>query len=337
MIKIGLIGAGYMGGMHSACYQSLTGEDVAVTAVADLRLSCAKTIAEKFSAEVYEDGMELIEKAEVDAVDICLPTYLHTKYAVAAMRKGRAVFVEKPVCLNTDEMKLLMDTERETGVPVMVGQCIRMWNEYAWLKGAVEANTYGKVLSGVFKRVSPRPDWAWEDWLHKPECSGTVAMDMHIHDVDYVRYILGEPDSVNACAARDNSGVIQQIFSSYQYGSGAVTIEACWDYPETFPFAMEYRVKFEHATAVFNSSGNPVLTVYPTKGCQIHPELEKEYENENEIGGNISSLAGYYNELKYFTKSLKEKTPLTVATLEEGIESVMLALKEIQCAGGMKL
>lgn len=335
MLKIGLIGAGYMGSMHAACYQALVGEGVTVAAVADIRQEYAKKAAEAFQAEIYEDGLNLIEDAQVDAIDICLPTYLHAEYAVAAMKKGKAVFIEKPVCMKKEEMELLLKTEEETKVPVMVGQCIRLWSEYAWLKDAVSRNVYGKVCSAVFKRVSPAPTWAWEGWLQKPECSGTVAMDMHIHDVDFVRYLLGDPKEVSASVSRDSTGVIQQIFSCLDYGNLPVTIEACWDYPEAFPFEMYYRIKLEDAAIVFSSSASPSLVVYPKAGGRIVPELEKEFESENDIGGNVSSLGGYYNELKYFTDRIKASEPPAIATLAESVKSVELVLTEIEKAGGM--
>lgn len=337
MLRVGLIGAGYMGSMHSVCYKALASEDVIISAVADLRADKAKEVAEKFNAEIFETGMDLIENANVDVVDICLPTYLHTEHAIAAMKKGLPVFIEKPVCLREDEIELLLNAEKETQVPVMVGQCIRLWSEYAWLKKIIDQGTYGKVISGVFKRISSLPTWSWDNWLHKIECGGTVAMDMHIHDVDYVRYILGDPAQVTAEASRNKDGVIQQIFTTYRYPEAVVTIEACWDYPEAFPFAMEYRIKLEKATIVFCSSATPSLVVYPNEGGKIVPELEKDFEGENEIGGNVSSLGGYYNELKYFVNGIKNKTPLTVAPLEEAVKSVKLVLDEIVIAGGMKL
>ena len=89
MVKIGLIGAGFMGSMHAACYEALKEEGVQVAAVADLRADYAKKAAEKFGAEIYETGMELIEKADVEAVDICLPTYLHAAHVLAAMKAGK--------------------------------------------------------------------------------------------------------------------------------------------------------------------------------------------------------------------------------------------------------
>ncbi len=336
MIRVGLIGAGFMGGMHSACYQALADEEVLIVAVADLIEDKAKTVAEKFGADIYSTGMELIEEAQVDVIDICLPTYLHTSHAVAAMKKGRAVFIEKPVCLTEEEAQLLLLTEKETGVRVMVGQCIRMWSEYAWLKGIIEKKIYGEIITGVFKRISPLPTWAWNNWLHKPECSGSAALDMHIHDIDYIRYILGEPKEISATASRDKDGVIQQLFGVFTFDKAVVSAEVCWDYPSSFPFCMEYRVKFEKATVVFNSSLNPSLIVYLKEGGSVVPELEKEFEGENNIGGNVSSLGGYYNELKYFIGRICEGKSIEIAPLTEGVKSVRLVLREIEIAGGAK-
>ena len=334
MLKIGLIGAGFMGGMHAACYQALADEGVCVTAVADLRDEKAEAIAEKSGAVIYKTGFELIASADVDAIDICLPTYLHTEHAVAAMQKGLAVFIEKPVCLTESDMDLLIRTAKETKVPVMVGQCIRLWSEYAWLKKVIEEKRYGSLISGVFTRVSPSPTWSWENWLNNPQCSGTVATDMHVHDVDFVRYILGEPTKIAATAARDADGIIQQIFSTFEYDRAIVTVEACWDYPQAFPFEMSYRIKFDDASIVFSSTANPSLVVYTNDGEKIVPELEKEYEGENNIGGNLSSLGAYYTELKYFTHALVHDLPLEISPLDDAIESVRLVNREIEIAGG---
>ena len=142
MIKVGLIGCGFMGGMHAACYAALAELGVKVVAVADVRPDYAQKLAGEDTA-IYATGMELIANADVDVVDICLPTHLHTAHAVAAMKAGKHVFVEKPVCFNDDEMDLLLNTEKETGVKVQVGQVIRQWTEYVWLKQTVDSGIYG--------------------------------------------------------------------------------------------------------------------------------------------------------------------------------------------------
>ena len=332
MIKVGLIGCGFMGGMHAACYSALAPLGVKVTAVADVRPDFAAKLADENTA-VYATGMELIEKADVDVVDICLPTHLHTAHAVAAMKAGKHVFVEKPVCVSEAEMELLLATEQETGVKVQVGQVIRQWTEYVWLKETVDSGVYGKVLHGQFRRLSSLPTWAWENWLHQVEKSGGVAVDLHVHDVDFVRYILGEPDTVKAHAYRDENGVIQQINALLGYGSNvSISVEAGWNYPADFPFIADFRVKFEKATVV-NAGGS--LTVYPNEGGAVQPKLAEEFRGDNDIGGNISSLGGYYNELKYFVEGLQGKNDLSVATVKEAVDSVKLVKREIEAAGGL--
>ena len=105
MIRVGLIGCGFMGGMHAACYAALAELGVKVTAIADDRPEFLAQMKEQTDAQTYESGMALIEQADVDVVDICLPTYLHTAHACAAMEKGRDVFCEKPVCLTEEDMQ----------------------------------------------------------------------------------------------------------------------------------------------------------------------------------------------------------------------------------------
>lgn len=331
MIKVGLIGCGFMGGMHSACYAALANLGVKVTAVADVRREYAENLAN--GAEIYATGMELIEKADVDVVDVCLPTHLHAAHAVAAMKAGKNVFVEKPIAFKDEDMELILKTEKETGAKVQVGQVIRQWTEYVWLKKAVDAGTFGKIQHAMFRRLSSRPEWAWEGWLHQVDKSGGVAVDMHVHDVDFVRYIMGEPDVVKAHAHRDAEGVIQQINAVYGYGDKvSVAVESGWDYPADFPFTADFRVKFEKATVI---GGGGVVNVYPLGGAAYQAELEEEFQGDNEIGGNISSLGGYYNELKYFVEGLQGKNDLSVATVSEAIKSVQLVKREIEAAGGL--
>jgi len=328
MLKVGLIGCGFMGGMHAACYEVIEGAEL--VAVADVRREKAEELS-KGKAQIYSTGMELIEKADVDIIDICLPTFLHTEHAVAAMKKGVNVFIEKPVCMSKEEGELLLKTEKETGAKVQVGQVIRLWDEYMWLKGAYDTNKYGKIKSAVFQRLSSSPTWGWENWLHTAERSGSMALDLHIHDVDFMRYLLGEPDGMSSRAVRGENGMIEQIFTTYTYGDVSVTTEGCWDYPADFPFTATFRVKFEKATVVNDANG---LAVYLNDGGIEKPEIKPAFVGDNNIGGNVSSLGGYYNELKYFVDKLTNGEELTAAPLCEGVKSVELVLKEIESVGG---
>ncbi len=333
MLKVGLIGCGRMGTTHCGCY-GLMQEAVDVVAVADLLEERAKKVSARFGGDIYSSGMELIENADVDMIDICVPTYLHTELAIAAMKRGKHVFIEKPVCLNMDEAKLLLETQNKTGVKVQVGQVVRFWEEYVWLKETVEKGTYGKLLSAMFNRRSARPKWGWNDWYHKPECSGSMALDMHIHDVDYIRFLMGkEPDEVFSRSVRNSAGVIEQIFTTYSFNDVVITSEGCWDFAGDYPFEMQFNAKLENATVIFDGSR---LVVYPQTGGKFTPEMPRDHAREYGIfGANITSFGAYYTELKHFCDCILNGVTDDVAPLDEAIKSLELTLNEINIAGGV--
>ncbi len=330
MLKIGLIGCGGMGTMHSSCYQELK-DYATIVAVTDVNPDTAKTIADRFGAAIFATADDLIAQADVDAVDICLPTFLHTRYMIQAMKRNLAVMVEKPVCINEEEARLLLQTQVETGSPVMVGHVMRYWDEYAWLKRVSDEKQYGAIESASFKRACARPR---QKWWGKKEFSGGDPLDLHIHDVDYIRYLLGEPEKITTAAARDDQGQIRHIFSTFEYGNTVAAAEGCGDYPEGFPFTMSYIVKFDQATAVFDASAAPTLVVYTKNGGKIIPVVEHALNNqlEHNMNGqlNITNMSAYYNELKYFVQSLTNGTPLAISPLAEAVRSARLVWQEIQ-------
>ena len=176
MLRVGLIGCGFMGTMHANCYKNL--EDVELVAFADLRREKAEELAKGTNAALYSDGKDLIENAEVDVIDICLPTYLHAEYALLAMEKVKYVFVEKPVTLTVRESKALLKKQAETGAEVQVGQVIRFWDEYVALKNILDEGKYGKVVNANFRRLSPRPTWGWNNWLLDTALSGGAGSEL---------------------------------------------------------------------------------------------------------------------------------------------------------------
>lgn len=334
MLKVALIGCGGMGSTHARSWLQLK-DKVELIAIADLMPEKAQKFAEKSGAKLYPNGDELLANEKPDIVDVCVPTFLHTKYAVAAMEMGCNVFIEKPVCLNEEEAQLLLETQKRTGVKVQVGQVIRFWDEYMYLKQVKDEGTFGKVLSGVFARLSSNPAWSWENWYNDYKRSGTVALDLHVHDLDFIRYFNGsEPEAIESVCTRDNEGVIQQIFSTYHYGDVVFTAEGCWDYPAKYPFSMSYRVKFEKATVVFDSTGK--LTVYPVDGKPFEPELTKIDAAESNSGINVSNDGPYVRQLAYFVDHVINGEGVEIAPLCEAIASVRLAWKEIALSGGAK-
>lgn len=323
MLKIGLIGCGFMGTMHANCYQNIPGVELA--AVADVREDVAKTLAKGTNAAIYGDGKDLIANADLDIIDICLPTYLHAEYAMLAMEKAPYVFVEKPVALTAAEADAMLEKAAKTGCQVQIGQVIRFWDEYVKLRQIVQSGIYGKVVNANFRRISPRPTWGWEDWLLKTALSGGAAQDLHIHDMDFALYLFGTPNqlqTVKNIIGEPNS----YIHSLLRYDDFVVTVEGTWDLPGSYPFTATFRVVFEKAV-VENAGGK--FMCYTDQGAQEIVIEKAQVSGDGFEGGNISDLGGYYNELVCFTDCAKQGARVTQATLAAAAESLKYVLAEI--------
>lgn len=335
MKKIGIIGCGGMGITHMLSLKALSANyDIAITALADIRESAReKALAIWPDAICYEEGMDLLKKESVDIVLICLPSYLHTQYAVKAMEKHIHVFLEKPVCLSTEDCDLLLQVQKETGAKVLVGQVVRMMDEYQYLKNLVDHNTYGKLRSLTMWRLSGMVDWGFENWFRDMNRSGSVVLDLHIHDVDFIRYLLGEPDSFFVNSRKNSEGMPEQIITGYHFGEVMVSAEAIWDNPKDFPFEAGYRACFENATIIFNSKAENKITVYQKDEGKIIPIIKREYQSTDHSAGiNISEIGPYYTEMKYFLDCLIQNKEISVLPLSEGVGSVRLCLQELEQA-----
>ena len=326
MIKVGLIGCGFMGTMHANCYKNLEG--VEIVALADIRKEKAQELSAGTNAVIYGDGKELIDNANVDIIDICLPTYLHSEYALLAMDKVKYVFIEKPVALTNDEAKQLIEKEKQTGCNVQIGQVIRFWDEYVKLKEIIDSKKLGKVVNANFRRISPVPTWGWNNWLLTTSLSGGAAQDLHIHDIDYVLSVFGKPNktlSIKNSLGLENS----YINSLLQYDDFAVSVEGTWDLPTTHPFEATFRVVFEKGV-VENAGGKFVL--YTENGAEDIVIEKVEIKGDGFKGGNISDLGGYFNELLYFTDMAKNGKKIERATLSDAAKSLEFVLEEIKNA-----
>lgn len=334
-MRIGLIGCGGMGSTHNQCMKVLSEKmDVKVTALSDCRKDFLMKAAEIWpEADKYDSGMALINNADIDVAYICLPSYLHTEHAIAAMKKGLNVFVEKPVCLTEKEAQALLDQQKISQTDVMVGQVIRSFEEYNFLKRIYENKRYGNLKSIVMKRVSGDPRWGFEDWFHHEEKSGSVVLDLHIHDVDFLRYMLGEPDSFKVFASSFDSGMVNQIITDYTFGKVIVTAEGVWNIAPNITFEAGFRANFDDATVVFNTLNKDKLVVYTKDGKTVVPDLSTECdETYIENGTNVKNLGAYYLEDKYFLECLLHNQKNERAPLIEGVKSVLQGIKELKAA-----
>ncbi len=332
MIKVGLVGYGFMGHMHAQCYGAAGAK---VAAVADVEPEKRREAEEKLKCLAFASLDELLESMEVDLVDICTPTYLHEELVVTAARAGRNIMCEKPMSLTVKSCDRMLKAAKEAGVSFMIGQVIRFWPEYQVIKEIVDSGTWGRVEWVSARRLSPPPTWAWQGWLLDPARSGGAVLDLHIHDLDYVQWLLGAPKKVLATGAAGPQGGLDSILTlAWEHPSGAKSAaEGSLVLAPGFPFNMALLVACEKATIRYDSAGSPSLVVYPFEGAAFAPPLpEPKIGVSTETQGNIGSLGGYYNEIKYYLDCLEAGRKPEVVTPEEAREAVRFSLAVAESA-----
>jgi len=330
MIKVGICGGGFMGKMHAACHAALP--NAKIVAVADVRKKVAEQIAGPHRAKAFSSAKELIAKADVDMVDICLPTHFHAEHVMLAAKRGLNCLCEKPMSRTLAESSRMVKAVRKARISFMVAHVIRFWPEYVVLKKYVDRKTLGKLRMLRLVRVSPRPTWAWKNWLDQGSLSGGAALDLHIHDADYVRYLLGDPAAIHSVGSK-TAGVWDHILTNYCYRNIAVSAEGGWDLPPGYPFEMNFRAIFEKGTLFYSSLNTPMTLYRPSgKNSLVKVPQPKVKGGAGGKGGNITSLGGYFNEIQYFLNCLDRGRKPETATAEDAHDSVALVLREITSA-----
>jgi len=322
MIRVGIVGLGFMGKMHFRCYKAL--ENVELAAICDINESVFQDAggtagniagAEKpldlTGIELYTDFKKMLKKANLDAVSITLPTYLHAEYTVKALRAGLNVLCEKPMALNTRQCKRMLTAAEESGKILQIGHCIRFWPEYVKTKEIIDSGEYGKILSATFRRLSMTPIWSWNNWILDVERSGAAALDLHIHDTDYVQYVFGVPKAVTSFGFKGESQGYDQILTHYHYEDGKnINAEGGWIFGNSFGFTMSFDIAFEKATICYDCNRTPAFKVCPQDGDAFTPEV---------LPGD-----GYSREIEHFVKIVQGQSLPAVTTPEQSMMSVKL-------------
>ena len=317
MLKIGMVGMGGISHSHRNAWAQIP--EAEVVAVCDIRQENAEEAAQATGGRAYLDFDEMLEKEELDILDICLPTYLHADFGVRALERGIHVLSEKPVSLKKEDVQRLYAAAAKNGRRFMVAQVLRFWREYEVLRDAILTEKYGKILSGQMSRLGNTPGWSWDNWMRDPERSGLVPFDLHIHDLDFLIYTLGRPENVVCHRAKTKD---QDYFNVvYEYPGFFVSTEAAW-FEGSFPFQASFRFQFERALMEYKGGK---LTTYLCSG-EKHT-LEPE-DNALVNGINLPATNGYFNEIRYFTDCVLAGKDCERVKLEE-LECVLDLIAEI--------
>ena len=325
-IKIALLGFGGIAASHKIAYDALASEGAGVRLVAicdksgnfeprDVvtNLGTVNTGSMEGIA-LYTSPDEMLAECELDAVDICLPTFLHKEFTVKALEAGKHVICEKPMSLTTEDCSAMINAAKAHKKQLMIAQCLRFDEAYRYLRNLTRHGALGAPRRVAMSRLSYLPNWGSGDVYRSIALTGGCTMDLHIHDLDAMRFVFGEPDSISSVDYITDKG--HQYISSRLFYSGMLAeVQASFDESLTTPFLMDYRVRFEHATVVFDGTA---ITVYPDDGEPYSPELaDKDRITE---------------EIRYFCECIRTSDNPENAP-EDSAASIRLALAANESAG----
>ena len=237
MINLGIAGLGHIGRIHHEASRKI--ENARVVAVATSRTEDARKFCSP-DVFIYTDYGTLLRHPGLDAVVVCLPTFLHEEYVRASVGSGLHVLCEKPLALDAGAAERMIEAAGQARRLLMVGQVLRFWPQYVRIKELVDSSAIGPVCAVRAYRLASYPKWA--SWFRDPKKSGGCLLDLQIHDVDFIYCLLGFPAWVSTVGIQSPSGSWDHVSTTLQYPGAVASVEASYLMPESWPFSCGIRV-----------------------------------------------------------------------------------------------
>ncbi|MFQ6048477.1 MAG: Gfo/Idh/MocA family protein, partial [Phycisphaerae bacterium] len=251
VVKIGLIGAGTWGTTHLIAYRQLAYEgSCQCVAIADIDERVRRRQAERFGVRTYADYADMLGREELDAVAVATPDHLHREPALAVLRAGKHLLVEKPLDVTLAGCDQILAAARQAGVLLAVDFHKRCDPDLQFARQQVRSGQLGELLYGYCYienttnialpgRRGPQYTLAWA-------AHSSPAWFIGVHKYDAVRWILGQRFvSVYARAARKKlapAGVdtFDHIQAMVQFSADTtVCFDAGWTLPPGSPSGVE--------------------------------------------------------------------------------------------------
>jgi len=346
MIRIGIVGLGFMGYTHFTAAQKLRGGKITAVASRDPKKRsgdwtglrgnfgppAGKVDLSKISA--HESVDDLLADPEVDLVDICLPTKLHEEVAKKAAAAGKHVFVEKPIAPDLAAADRMVKACEKAGVLLMVGHVLPYVPEFRYLHEATEKKKYGKLRAAHFARVICPP--AWSDDVQDFSAVGGWGADLHVHDTHFISLLCGVPHKVFSRGVL-REGLIEHVQTEYVWKAPApnppVGCVAGGIASKGHDFRHGFEAHFEKATILFSGgtlAGEPEedrpLTVISQGGQVRQPSLK----------GGDEWFSPFAAELQAAVKGVKEHAAprvLSGALARDALKVVAAETKSVKAGG----
>ena len=191
-VRIGIIGCGGIAnGKHMPALKAI--DACEMVAFCDIIVEKAQAAAEKFGVEgakVYEDYKELLKDESIDVVHVCTPNRSHSFITVDALEAGKHVMCEKPMAINSEEAKKMLDAAARTGKKLTIGYQNRFRDDSLYLKSEAEDGVFGDIYYAKATAIRRRAVPNWGVFLNEYEQGGGPLIDIGTHALDLTLWVM---------------------------------------------------------------------------------------------------------------------------------------------------
>jgi len=334
MKRIGIVGAGGIGGWHAARWKQLEHDHngrLELVGVYDVSLQAASKTVQQHGGRVFDNLEDLLRA--VDIVDVCTPTPLHQQPVLAAASAGKHIICEKPLARHLRDAEEMVRACERAGVHLFVAQVVRFFGQFSRAKALLESGALGRpavirtVRGGAPPLIPPTGGdrGGGRRWFADFEQSGGVIMDVSIHDLDFARWCFGDVERIFA-RGLTFAGVepYDHALITLRFKNGAIGhVEGSWAYPPG-RFRTGFEIAGDQGLVEWDSLDPAPLTVTlkaaEAPGTPGHPQPQSPLAPHDDP---------YYLELAHFLDCIESgKDPLV--SPQDGLEAVRLSLAAIE-------
>jgi len=213
-VNIGIIGVGSIARVHLGAYAKCP--EARVVAVCDLIDERMKWAVSQYNVpHTFKDYRKLLELAEVDAVSICVPNYLHAQMAIAAFEAGKHVICEKPLCIDPKDGEAMVEAAKKAKKLFMTAFNNRFRGDTQVLKKFIEDGELGDIYYGKTGWIRRKGIPGMGSWFtQKSKAGGGPLIDIGVHVLDLALWLMGNPKAVSV------SGSTYSVFGCKGEGTG---------------------------------------------------------------------------------------------------------------------
>ncbi len=273
-LRIGVIGCGGRGALADAAHKP--DEGASLVAAADPSTKALDEFAEKFGPDVFvtADYRELVARADIDAVFITCPDFLHEECALAALEAGKSIYLEKPMTITIDGCDRILESARQKKLKVFVGHNMRHMDIVIKMRELIKSGAIGDVKAAWCRHfVAYGGDAYFKDWHADRSKSTSLLLQKGAHDIDVLHWLCGGyATRVNALGGLTLYDQIKDRHPPEEYGDSSLAME---NWPPLSQKALNPVIDVEDLSMMQMRLDNGVFASY--QQCHYTPDAWRNY------------------------------------------------------------